>query len=86
MLMHAFDGHSSADRIDGPAKDVVSTLKRVEEILATQRILAAVLPESPEKAEILTQLDRMKTEVAEQVQSWERRAEPSRKGMHGAGH
>lgn len=46
MLMHAFDGHFSADRVDSPAMDVVSTLKRVEEILATQRILAAALPES----------------------------------------
>lgn len=55
---------------------LVATLRRVQELISTQRILASQLSDSDEKRELVDRLDRMKEEVHKLVQSWEGQAKP----------
>lgn len=80
MGMHGMHGgqdkHEKGGAASSDSQQVVATLKRVEELLSTQRVLAATLPESDEKRELVDRLDRMKGEVQQLVQSWEGQAKP----------
>ena len=86
MGMHGGeDKHDKSGRAATDVQQVIATLKRMEELLSTQRVLAGTLPESAEKRELVDRLDRMKDEVHKLVQSWEGQAKPMQ-GMGRGGH
>lgn len=78
MGMHgAHDKEDSKTAAEKPqVEKLLATLRRVEELISTQRILASQLPESEEKRGLADRLDRMKDEVHKLVQSWEGQAKP----------
>lgn len=84
MGMHGV--HEKEDsRAEREQAQALGMLRRVEELLSAQRILAGQLPESAEKRELLDRLDRMRREVQELAQSWEERAKEPH-DMGGRGH
>ena len=89
MGMHGIHGgedkYGKSATPSSGSQQVVATLKRVEELLSTQRILASQLPESDERRELVDRLDRMKDEVHKLVQSWEGQATPMQ-GIGRGGH
>lgn len=86
MGMHGGqDKHEKGGAASSDSQEVVATLKRTEELLSAQRVVAATLPESDEKRDLVSRLDRMKDEVQKLVQSWEAQTKPMQ-GMGRGGH
>ncbi len=89
MPMMGMHGHHEQE--DSRSEDeqrteaLLTTLRRVEELVSTQRILAGQLPEGSEKREMLDRLDRMKGEIHEMAESWGSKAKASQ-GRGRGGH